>query len=304
MRDLPAPPVPADLDLRDFPFMPLDVLRLRDSDLATLATGDEFKAAVLLWCAAWHQVPAGSVPNDERWLARHSGAGAAWKRVREEALRGFEEHSDGRLYHNVVVEKALNSWQRKGEQKVRTLKARVASMAKRLEAATTDEERSHVQAMLTDLRNQLSLAINQPVARATPQPATRPATDPVTKPVTDPVTDPVTSTKGEGDRQGQGQGQGDSYSEANASGARRPPDFAAVLFGACRAWLQGATGKNDETCRKLLGRWRKSLPDGDLVEVLKNAQDQGHIEDPVPWIEAAIKARKGPPRRQHAADFN
>src|SRR5262249_39444810 len=38
----PMPPVPADLDLRDFPFMPLDVLRLRDSDLATLASGDEF----------------------------------------------------------------------------------------------------------------------------------------------------------------------------------------------------------------------------------------------------------------------
>lgn len=93
--------------------------------------------------------------------------------------------------------------------------------------------------------------------------------------------------------------------EANASsGADGAVDFAAVLFGACRAWLQRVTGKGDPACRKLLGRWRQSLPDGDLVELLKNAQDQGHIEDPVPWIEAAIKARKGPPRRQHAADFN
>jgi len=93
--------------------------------------------------------------------------------------------------------------------------------------------------------------------------------------------------------------------EANASsGAGRAVDFTAVLFGACRAWLQQVTGKSDPACRKLLGKWRQSLPDGDLVELLKNAQDQGHIEDPVPWVEAAIKARKGPPRRQHAADFN
>jgi len=93
-------------------------------------------------------------------------------------------------------------------------------------------------------------------------------------------------------------------SEPKGSAPKRPTDFAAVLFGACRVWLREATGKGDPACRKLLGRWRQSLPDGDLVELLKNAQDQGHIEDPVPWIEAAIRARKGPPKRQHAADFN
>lgn len=93
--------------------------------------------------------------------------------------------------------------------------------------------------------------------------------------------------------------------EANASsGAPRPPDFAAVLFGACRQWLVETTGKNDSACRTLLGKWRKSLSDGDLVELLKNAQEQGHIEDPVSWIERAIQVRKGPPRRQHGADFN
>lgn len=117
---LPDPLVPAEVDLRDFAFMPLDVLRLRDSDLSTIATGDEFKAAVLLWCAAWHQVPAASVPNDDRWLARHSGAGPAWRKVRAEALRGFVECSDGRLYHPVVAEKALESWQRKQSQRERT----------------------------------------------------------------------------------------------------------------------------------------------------------------------------------------
>lgn len=97
----------------------------------------------------------------------------------------------------------------------------------------------------------------------------------------------------------------EEVTEPNGSGApRASPDFAAVLFGACRKWLQDATGKDGQTCRRLLGKWRKALPDGDLVELLKNAQDRGHIEDPVSWVEAAIQARRGPPKRQHSADFN
>jgi 5-methylcytosine-specific restriction endonuclease McrA len=109
----PNPLTPATADLRDFPFMPLDVMRLRDSDLVAEATGEEFKAAVLLWCAAWHQIPAGSIPNTERWLARHSGAGSHWKKVSEVALRGWVECSDGRLYHPVICEKVLRAWKRR-----------------------------------------------------------------------------------------------------------------------------------------------------------------------------------------------
>jgi hypothetical protein len=119
----PEPMVPPEVDLRDFAFMPLDVLRLRDSDLSAVATGEEFKAAVLLWCAAWHQVPAASVPNDDRWLARHSGAGPGWRKVRTEALRGFVECSDGRLYHEIVAEKAIQSWQAKLAQRAKTRNA-------------------------------------------------------------------------------------------------------------------------------------------------------------------------------------
>lgn len=112
---LPAPLVPADVDLRDFGFMPLDVQRLRDSDLATVATGDEFRAAVLVWCAAWHQVPASSVPDDDRWLAKHSGGGPRWKKLKTEALRGFVLCADGRMYHWLVAEKAAEGWNAKLE---------------------------------------------------------------------------------------------------------------------------------------------------------------------------------------------
>jgi hypothetical protein len=127
------PLVPAEVDLRDFGFMPLDVLRLRDSDLAALAGGDAFKAAVLLWCVAWHQVPAASLPKDDRLLARHSGAGASWRKVKEEALRGFVECSDGRLYHTTIAEKAREAWAAKATQRARTAAATAAREAKRRE---------------------------------------------------------------------------------------------------------------------------------------------------------------------------
>jgi hypothetical protein len=145
------PPVPAHLDLRDFPFMPLDVLRLRDSDLATLSKAGEFKAAVLRWCAAWHQVPAGSIPDDDRWLARHSCAGREWPKVKEGALRGFKKYSDGRLHHPVIAEKALTAWGKKQDRRFGTLNARIAKIRKKLLEAETDAEKLHLQRQLHSL---------------------------------------------------------------------------------------------------------------------------------------------------------
>jgi hypothetical protein len=109
----PAPLVPPEVDLRDFGFMPLHVHRLRDSDLAALSSGDEFKAAVLLWCFSWHQVPASSLPNDDKILAARSGAGPNWRKVKALALSGFIECSDGRLYHPVIAEAAIEAWGRR-----------------------------------------------------------------------------------------------------------------------------------------------------------------------------------------------
>jgi hypothetical protein len=122
----PEPLTPPDCDLRDFSWMPLDVSRLRDSDLAVIASGDAFRAAVLLWCASWHQVPAASLPTDDRLLANLAGYGRdmkGWSEIRDDALRGFVECSDGRLYHAVVAEKALEADAQRKAQKERTRKA-------------------------------------------------------------------------------------------------------------------------------------------------------------------------------------
>lgn len=99
----------SDCDLRDFPFMPLDVVRLRDSDLAALESAEAFRAAVLLWCASWHQIPAASLPNDDRVLANLAGFGRVvkeWVKLKNGALRGWILCDDGRLYHPVIAEKA------------------------------------------------------------------------------------------------------------------------------------------------------------------------------------------------------
>lgn len=116
MSATPDPFTPADCDLQDFPFMPLQVARLRDSDLAATEDPEACWYAVLLWAAAWHQVPAASLPDDDMVLTRLCGLGRdvrTFRRRKAGALRGFVKCSDGRLYHEVVAEQANSAWAEK-----------------------------------------------------------------------------------------------------------------------------------------------------------------------------------------------
>jgi hypothetical protein len=71
-----APLTPPDCNLQDFAFMPLDVARLREA-------------------------------------AGYGRVVKEWANVREGALHGWIKCDDGRLYHPVVAEKALESWKAK-----------------------------------------------------------------------------------------------------------------------------------------------------------------------------------------------
>lgn len=125
-EQLPAPLVPAEVDLRDFGFMPLDVRTLLTSSFWIKAKKDPrvAHAAMSLWCEAWHQVPAASLPNDDDVLAELARCDEKeWKRVKDRALAHFVECSDGRLYHRHVAKKALESWASKQAQRERTRKA-------------------------------------------------------------------------------------------------------------------------------------------------------------------------------------
>lgn len=202
---IPEPLTPHDCDLRGMPFMPLDVVRLVDSDLAAISTGDEFKAAVMLWCKAWLQVPAASLPDDDRILAHLSGAGRAWGKLRPAALRGWVKCSDGRLYHPVVAEKAREAWERREEFRdkhdaQRERKRREREDRKRLFAELRDA--GHVMPWdtptnkLRDLSRDLS---RQPVTPDTDQ-----------------------TRLGQGEGQGQGQGQKKDISFATQTHPGKP----------------------------------------------------------------------------------
>lgn len=129
------PLVPAEVDLRGLPWMRLDTSRLLDSDLFALSTGDEFKAAVALWCKSWAQQPGGSLPNDDRILAHLSGAGTRWKKVKAMAMRGWVACDDGRLYHPVVAEQVIAAWEERVEYRAQVDSANERKRKEREERA-------------------------------------------------------------------------------------------------------------------------------------------------------------------------
>jgi hypothetical protein len=116
---LPDPPVPLDLDVRDLDGFMLNVERLLASELVAIATPEEAWAALMLWCRSWKQVPAGSLPNDDRVLASFSRAGKRWGKIKQTALHGFVLCSDQRLYHRVVCEEAMRAAARKAAYRAR-----------------------------------------------------------------------------------------------------------------------------------------------------------------------------------------
>ncbi len=222
MSNFPQPLVAANVDLRDFAFMPLDVVRLRDSDLAALESPEACWAAVLLWCASWHQVPAASIPDDDRVLANLAGFGRVvkeWQKVRDGALRGWVLCRDGRFYHPVVAEKALDAWRSKLEQRWRTECARVKKHNQRhgLSLATSDFEEW--------------LSQGCPQGHTLPVPEDKPPSSPRTTPIRPRNVSRETHSKG----QGEGQGKGIEKKDTHAHPSSSAPTAAGAICQALKA---------------------------------------------------------------------
>lgn len=131
---LPAPLVPAEVDLSDFPRMPFYVSRLRRSKSWLLAKKQPELGFYMmnLWMASWHETPPGSLEDDEDVLMDFAMCKERrWPEVREVVLRNWVKCSDGRLYHPTVAEVVAFAWESKLTQRSRTLKATAASKAKR-----------------------------------------------------------------------------------------------------------------------------------------------------------------------------
>ncbi len=78
--------------------------------------------------------------------------------------------------------------------------------------------------------------------------------------------------------------------------ADKPPDVASLLFNSGLQWLARHSGRPEQTCRQLLGKWRRDYGDEALLAALGAAQREGPIH-PVAWLERALQtarwAKKG-----------
>ena len=257
--------------------MPLHVARLRDSDLAAEGHPEGCWYAVLLWSASWHQLPAGSLPNNDAVLARLCGLGRdvrTFRKRRDDALRGFVLCSDGRLYHPVVAEQVVSAWQGKLEQRWRTECARIKKA----------NQRNGTDLPSPTLEDFLSSYCKADV------PALSLGTEP---PVPE---DEASKRKGQGERQG----KGDLGSEAEASGVEppKPPapiDLQAAIFNSGLPLLM-ASGLKREQAAKLLGKWKRENGNGAVLDALAHAQAEG-TPDPVSLITAILGTRNG--KRTH-----
>lgn len=111
---LPAPLVAPHVDVRDLDGFMLNVERLMASELVALSSHEVVAACLFLWCRAWKQMPAASLPDDDRVIAAYSRLPAArYRKLQTEILRGFIKCSDGRLYHRVLAEEATRAFARK-----------------------------------------------------------------------------------------------------------------------------------------------------------------------------------------------
>lgn len=161
---LPPPPIPAEVDLTDFAFMPLEVARLRRSKAWLYCKRRPELAFYMLnlWTAAWHERPAGSLDPDEEVLADLAMATPArWKKVRVAVLRGWVKHSNNRIYHPVVTEKVVEAWGSKLAQREKTLRGRMVSLEKRIRDCKDENSKSLMTQQLDALSQELSQALSR-----------------------------------------------------------------------------------------------------------------------------------------------
>lgn len=279
MSDLPPPLTPADCDLRDFQYMELDVRRLRDSEFAAASSGEAFRAGVLLWCAAWHQVPAASLPDNDTELANLAGFGRVvkeWRKVRSEALNGFVLCSDGRLYHSVIAEKAI---------------AAFAAKERHAYARFLDRLRKENKAREKDGKPQLGIpTFDQWKSGAYPHgipPDTR--TDSGQIP-------PENALRGNGEgTERERNGEGDSSSVPDGTGADGAKSVEQMtkdeLWGAGKSLLMGA-GLPKAQCGSFVGRLVKDYGDEIVVEAVRAAV-MTRPADPVEYLKATCMHAAG-----------
>jgi hypothetical protein len=257
---------PPDCDLQDFEFMPVMVRRLLKSETWSLGSGDERAAAIALWFESWHQVPAASLPNNDKLLARLADT-QKWAKVKEQALRGWVECSDGRLYHPVVAEKALEAWLEK--------------LLNSISGAAGNAKRWGIEIDAGNQRAQFMEAVGL-LRKLAPQSKSLKKKAVLTIAAGSPPDSP-------GDRKGDGQGQGEgnlSVPDGTGDKPPKPTDPDEIIFG-YGVPLLTAAGSADKDARSFLGKLRKVHGDNAVIEKLRECFREKPIQ-PLTWLAAAL----------------
>lgn len=144
------------LDVKRLPYMPLVIDQLQKSKAWLRCKRRPELAFYMmnLWMRAWHEVPAGSIENDDDVLADAAMCDPdKWESIRDDVLRGWESGNDGRIYHSTITKLAIDASAKLKEAKARTAKARQIREQNRNKAATddvTDSVTDHVAVSVTD----------------------------------------------------------------------------------------------------------------------------------------------------------
>ncbi|MFD1950674.1 hypothetical protein ACFSGX_07830 [Sphingomonas arantia] len=303
MTAAPAPLTPLDCDLRDFPRMMIDIGRLRGSDFDAMPNDGAWRAGLNLWMSAWHVVPAGSLTNDDATLAKAAGLGRdlrTWAEVKEDALRGFVLCGDGRLYHPVVAEIAIESWLEKLFQRLSSGAGNARRWGGTFDSSKVEEDIAAAVQLLRNLApNSKSLAKvrrRQVRQNADGIPS---GSEAIPSGPNDDPTGIDSSSHRDSHRdnnpvpvgsQGTGTGTGNNKksSEANASGTDAPTDPVKQVFDLGVALLTDA-GTKPQPARGLVGKWRKEFGDGAVLAALLDCRSRG-ISDPAAWVIKRLQA--------------
>jgi hypothetical protein len=170
---LPLEPLtPIDCDVSDYGYMPLERGRLLRSSTWREAVNEPFLALAVmsLWCEAWEQVPAGSLPDDDRECFRLSRVDrlADWKRLRASAMHGFVRCADGRLYHPTVARLALEAWIDKLRKRIAAGKGNAKRWGGSFDPTPLLLRIEHAVALLAGLKADSKLLALRAIAPATP----------------------------------------------------------------------------------------------------------------------------------------
>ena len=297
-EELPPPLVPAEVDLRDFQFMPIDIVRLFGSEFHAASSDSEWRAGVTLWLKSFHQVPAASIPDDDMLLARLAEFGRdikAWKKVRAGSLHGWVLFSDRRWYHPVVAEKAIEAWKKKVFQRDRSKKGNEARWGK----AAPDASRDHEGRLLDAIPEGCGEAPED--ERGSPNGTANVILEGVQEAIPEGL--PNTSPK---DPKGQGQGQGQKVSKSGTGASApllgdigalpemmHPPDPLKAAFDLGVSMVV-RTGKPPDAARRMVGKWRQAMHDDERLLAIITSAIANKAVDPIGYVSKAISRRSEP----------